>query len=96
MQHAQWLISARSMCELGVRTLRDEIEDHPEIGREPVVIEAHTSLVVALGALDAAAARPATGTLAEAQEACARAQQAVARARAAIHQLRAQRSERST
>jgi hypothetical protein len=80
----QWLIAGRALCELGIRTLRDEIDEFPDLGREPQVIEAHTSLHVALAALDRVPERPTPEVLAEAQAACARAQHAIAAARARI------------
>jgi hypothetical protein len=93
----QWLIAGRALCELGIRTLRDEVGDNPDLGREPVVIAAHTALVVALDALEAVASRPGPPALAEAHAACARAQEAVAQARAAIESVRTLRvAERST
>ena len=89
---APWLIAARNLCELGIRTLRDEIDEYPELRREPQVIEAHTALHLALGALDGLGERPDARALAEAQEACARAQQAIAAAR---HRIAAARQART-
>jgi hypothetical protein len=88
----QWLHSGRALCELGIRTLRDEVEEFPELGREPLVIEAHTALQVALAALDAIGERPDATRLAEAEAAFARARHAVAEARHRIDAFRQARA----
>jgi hypothetical protein len=88
----QWLHSGRAVCELGIRTLRNEIDEYPELGREPLVIEAHTALKLALAALDAIGERPHAARLAEAQAAFSRARDAVAAARGRIDALRQART----
>lgn len=87
-----WVSAGRAVCELGIRTLRDEIAEDAELGREPLVIAAHTALVVALESLDQLGRRPEAAALTAAHDELGRAQQAVAQARAFIDQVRRQRA----